>query len=140
MGKLALAAKQIPADHKFTLHGPKQADLTIVSWGGTKGPILDALPDLKERGLSVNFLQIRLMSPFPVAETTPILKAAKRLMSLEQNYSGQLADVVREQTGVTIPHRVVKYNGRPVTQDEVVEAVESVTKKNMERVVLRHGV
>lgn len=140
MGKLALAAKQIPADQKFTLHGAKQADVTIVSWGGTKGPILDALPALKEKGVTANFLQIRLMLPFPVAETTPILKGAKKLMSLEQNYSGQLADLVREQTGVTIPHRVVKYNGRPVTQDEVVDAVDAVLKKGMERVVLRHGV
>ena len=44
MGKLETAAREIPSTTKFTVHGPRQAELTLVGWGATKGAILDAMP------------------------------------------------------------------------------------------------
>src|SRR5438128_6987070 len=43
MGKLALVANAIPEDQQYALHGPAEADLTVVAWGSTKGTILDAI-------------------------------------------------------------------------------------------------
>src|SRR2546428_12445856 len=59
MAKLETAAPETPAPAKVTLHGPRQADLTLVAWGATKGAILDAIAELENGGRTVNFLQIR---------------------------------------------------------------------------------
>ena len=123
MGKLDLAQKAIPQDMQYALHGPADADLTIVAWGSTKGTILDALRILEADGKKVNFLQCRLMRPFPAEAVGAILRKAKRVVSIEENYSGQLASLIAEQTGVLIKDRINKYDGRPFSEDEMVNAI-----------------
>jgi len=125
MNKLALIAKAIPKDQQFTLHGPETADLTVVAWGSTKGSILDAIKVLEERGRKINFLQCRLMRPFPAEDVERILKAAKHSVLVEENYSGQLGSVIREQTGVLLEDRILKFDGRPFSEDELVAAFEN---------------
>ena len=139
MRKLALPLKDIPLEKQFTLHGNEKADITVVSWGSTKGAVLDAMPVLAKAGVSVNFLQLRLLWPFPAEPVTEILGRAKTLVDIEMNYSGQLAALVRQQTGINIQHRVLKWTGRPISETEVVSALEEIAKKKTERVVLSHG-
>jgi 2-oxoglutarate ferredoxin oxidoreductase subunit alpha len=125
MGKLRLIANAVPKDQQFALHGPADADLTVVAWGSTKGTILDAMGALAEEGKKVNFLQCRLMRPFPAEDVESILRKAKRLVLVEENYSGQLGSLIAEQTGVRIADKVLKFDGRPFSQDEMVAALRS---------------
>jgi len=56
------------------------------------------------------------------------------------NYSGQLAGIVREKTGIQIEDLIVKYNGRPMTSDEVHLAIKNVlSHKPPRREVLTYG-
>jgi 2-oxoglutarate ferredoxin oxidoreductase subunit alpha len=126
MGKLKLAQNAIPQEQQYFLHGPKDADLTVLAWGSTKGTVLDALKVLDAQGKTINFLQCRLMKPFPAQGVGAILRRAKRIVSLEENYSGQLAQLVQEQTGVMITERINKFDGRPFSEDEVVNALAKV--------------
>jgi 2-oxoglutarate ferredoxin oxidoreductase subunit alpha len=126
MGKLKLAQKAIPQEQQYFLHGPNDADLTVLGWGSTKGTILDALKALEAQGKTINFLQCRLMRPFPAKAVGDILRRAKRIVSIEENYSGQLAQVVQEQTGVMITERINKFDGRPFSEDEVTSALAKV--------------
>ena len=125
MGKLGLIAKAIPKDQQFALHGPAEADLTVVAWGSTKGTILDAMRALSEAGKKINFLQCRLMRPFPAEDVEAILRKAKRLVLVEENYSGQLGSLIAEQTGVRIADRVLKFDGRPFSEDEMIAALRA---------------
>jgi 2-oxoglutarate ferredoxin oxidoreductase subunit alpha len=125
MGKLDLIAKAIPQDQQYTLHGPKDADLTVVAWGSTKGTLLDAMAVLAQDGARVDFLQCRLMRPFPTEAVEKILRSAKRLVLVEENYSGQLGALIAEKTGVRIDDRVLKFDGRPFSEDEIVAALRS---------------
>ncbi|MBI4393634.1 MAG: 2-oxoacid:acceptor oxidoreductase subunit alpha [Euryarchaeota archaeon] len=138
--KMETMLKDIPDDKKAVLYGDKHADVTIVSWGSTKGTVLDAIDRLKAEGLKVNLLQIRLMSPFPVDVVTRLLASAKIKVGLEMNFSGQMCRLVRQETGVAMDHQVIKYNGRPMTEDEVVGAVKQILNKKTPKVVLTHGV
>ncbi|MBI3522734.1 MAG: 2-oxoacid:acceptor oxidoreductase subunit alpha [Chloroflexi bacterium] len=126
MGKLDLIAKAIPKDQQYGYYGPEDAELTVVSWGSPKGTILDAIRVLAERGRKIGFLQCRLMRPFPAEDVEAILRKAKRLCLVEENYSGQLGSVLREQTGVKIEERILKYDGRPFSEDELVAAFSNV--------------
>jgi 2-oxoglutarate ferredoxin oxidoreductase subunit alpha len=135
MGKLALIAKAIPQDQQFALHGAADADLTVVGWGSTKGTILDAIKVLEAEGKKVNFLQCRLMRPFPVQALGDILRKAKRVVSIEENYSGQLATHIAAETGFLITERINKFDGRPFSEDEMVAAIRGALAGKTDAVV-----
>src|SRR6266498_1711736 len=138
MGKLALAQKAIPQDQQYALHGPVDAELTVVAWGSTKGTILDAMRVLEAQGKKINFLQCRLMKPFPAEAVGKILGKAKRIVSMEENYSGQLASLVTEHTGILIKDRINKYDGRPFSEDEVVRALSTALAGGKAEPVVTH--
>ena len=141
MRKLETAAREIPLREKFNFFGDRNAAITIVSWGSTKGAILDAMNVLQDEGIHVNFLQVRLIHPLPAAAVAEILRRAQTTIGVEMNYTSQLAGIVRERTGIALQHLMVKYNGRPISRDEIVEGVKSlVTQKTTSgKVVLTHG-
>jgi 2-oxoglutarate/2-oxoacid ferredoxin oxidoreductase subunit alpha len=146
MGKLELAASEIPLEDKVRFYGPEDAPITVVSWGSPKGAILDAMDALKEQdGISVNFLQLRLMSPFPTVEVKEALSRSKRLVDVEMNYSGQFAGLLREMTGISADYHVVKYNGRPMSCEEIYDALKQISSSAAvngpapKRLVLRNG-
>src|SRR2546428_775493 len=138
--KLDLAAKEIPRDVKLRYFGPKDAPTVIVSWGSTKGALLDALDRLWAEGAKVGYLHVRLINPFPTAEILPYLAKAKRRIGIEMNFGAQLAGIVREQTGVEMTHFILKYNGRPMSNTELYDAIQAVVRgKAAKRTVLTRG-
>lgn len=140
MSKLELADKEIAIEEKVNFFGPQDADVTIVSWGSTKGAILDAMEWLKQDGIKVNFLQIRLIHPFPTEYVKQVLASAKKVIDIEMNYSGQLGGVIREKTLIPIEQYVVKYNGRPMSCEEIYHAIKKIAEgKAANRVVLNAG-
>lgn len=140
MNKLELAEKEIPSSEKLNFFGKEDDAVAVVSWGSTKGAILEAKERLEAEGTEVNFLQARLIHPFPAADFSRLLSRARTIIDVEMNYSGQLAAIVREKTGILIENLVLKYNGRPMSSDEVYEAIKNVLAGKAERrQVLTHG-
>ena len=139
MKKLELAAREIPEKEQIRLFGDPDADITIVSWGSPKGAILDALPKLKKDGINVNFLQVHILWPFPVQAVSRILKKAKKIVDIEMNYTGQLAGLIRRETGFEIPCKILKYNGRPISETEIVNGIHEIVKKGSPQVALTAG-
>jgi 2-oxoglutarate ferredoxin oxidoreductase subunit alpha len=140
MKKLAAAAREIPLDEKVNFHGPKDAQITLVSWGSTKGAILDAMEALEDEGITVNFLQLRLIQPFPTEYVKEILSNARKIVDVEMNYTGQLGGVIREMTCVPVDQYVLKYNGRPMSQEEIYDAVKQIAAGTApNRLVLSNG-
>ena len=138
--KLDLAAREIPSDAKVTYFGPRDATTVIVSWGSTKGALLDALDRLWAEGTKIGYLHVRLINPFPVQEVGAFLAKAKRRIGVEMNFAAQLAGVVREQTGIEMTHFIVKYNGRPMSNTELYDAIKAVSRGTAEkRTVLTRG-
>ncbi len=140
MKKLETADGEIPLSEKVNFFGPAEADATILSWGSTKGAILDAMDILKEEGYRINFLQVRLIHPLPSEYLGYVLSSAKKKIHIEMNYSAQFAGIVREKTGIAMDNFIVKYNGRPMSSEEIYYSVKKVLAHPEEkRVVLTHG-
>ncbi|MGI0091773.1 MAG: 2-oxoacid:acceptor oxidoreductase subunit alpha, partial [Nitrososphaerales archaeon] len=143
MTKLDTAAKAIPDEAKLNFFPSKKehADVTLVSWGSPKGAILDVMEQLRTDGIDPEFLQIRLASPFPTELVKKRLSNASMIIDIEQNYSGQMASLIAEKTLIDIQYRILKFNGRPITQDEMYQSVRNVYSKTArsERVILVHG-
>jgi len=139
--KLELAAQEIPEEEKLKIHGDPHAKFTIVSWGSTKGALLEALERLQADGVAARFIQVRLLWPFPALELSRHLENAAPLVVVENNFSGQFAELLRGQTGYEADHRVVKYNGRPMSGQELHAALLEIARGTAARkVVLRYAV
>ncbi|KKU79375.1 MAG: Pyruvate flavodoxin/ferredoxin oxidoreductase-like protein, partial [Candidatus Peregrinibacteria bacterium GW2011_GWA2_47_7] len=110
----------------FELHGPADSELTLISWGSTKGPILEALEVANEGGLKVNFLQIKTALPFASEGVVKILNAAKKTLLIETNSEAQMGGVIREKTGILIENRFLRYDGRPFHPAEILDKIKSL--------------
>ena len=139
MTKLDVAIKEIPNEDKAVVYG-SGGDIVIISWGSTKGAVLDALDRLAAEGIKVRYIQVRLMHPFPSELVKSMLKDAKTVIDIEMNYSGQLGSLVRQYAGLEANYYIVKYNGRPMSLDEVYNGVKRIISGDApRRQVLRSG-
>ena len=139
MRKLETAAREIPLEEKLQVYGDPEADFTVLSWGSNKGAIVEAIEMLAEEGLAARLIQVRIMSPFPAAELEEVLATAKPLVGVEANFSGQLAQVLRQHTGIACDKLVVKYNGRPMAGRRLHETFKTIMDGTDEtKIVLRN--
>jgi 2-oxoglutarate ferredoxin oxidoreductase subunit alpha len=120
MRKLDLAAQDIRPP---LLEGAPDADITLVGWGTTYGPIHEARVILESEGVKVNHLHYHDIWPFPAARTEEVLRNAKRVIDIENNFTGQMAQIIRMVTGIDIPEKLLKYDGRPFAGDEIAEKI-----------------
>jgi len=116
---LTCAENDMPNPEVF---GPPDADITIVSWGSNKGSILGALKNFS----NVNYVHVTWMNPFPVKFLTNVLPKAKHIVDIECNYTGQLANIIREKTGIEIKDRYLKFDGRIIYPEEIIEKLDSI--------------
>ncbi len=107
------------------LFGPSQAQVTLVGWGSTDGVIQEAIEKLAaDEGIVANHLNIKWIVPFHGAEITRLLTASKRVIIVENNYSGQFARYLRSETGFNAHGHIRKYDGEPFRPHHIVEAVK----------------
>ncbi len=106
------------------LHGPEHAEVTLVGWGSTQGVIREALEQLAAQGVTANQLAIKWLVPLHVEEITRLLSGSKRVIIVENNYSGQFARYLRSETGFTAHGHIRKYDGEPFRPHHIVEAVK----------------
>ena len=139
MRKLETAAREIPLDEKLRVYGDPDAEFTVLSWGSNKGAIIEAIERLAEEGIAARLVQVRIMSPFPAPELEELLAAASPLVGVEANFSGQLAQVLRQHTGIACDKLVVKYNGRPMAGRRLHETFKDILAGTDEtKIVIRN--
>ena len=139
MKKIELAGEIIPDSKKATLHGVSSAPTTLIGWGSTKGAILDGMEELKANGMEANFLQIRYINPFPTSLVRMFLAGGGRKITIENNYTSQMAGLIREMTGISVDNKITKFDGRPFSQDEIYEGVKDIVRDGMREVSLSHA-
>jgi len=104
--------------HKNVKH--EEADLLVVGFNSTRGAIEEAMTRLENDGIKVNHAQVRLIHPFPTEEILPLIQSAKKVLVVENNATGQLANIMKMNVGhadkIT---NFLKYDGNPFLPHEV---------------------
>ena len=121
--KMSTVLDHVPAPK---LEGRAQAEVTLVGWGSTWGVLVEAVEQLNEAGISANHLQINLLIPFHVKEVTDILGKSKRIVIVENNFSGQFARHLRAETGLVATGHIRKYDGEPFEPKHIVAGVKDI--------------
>ena len=104
----------------FKIHGKKNSKNLIVSWGSPTGVIKDVI-----KGLDFKFLQVMYMKPMS-DKIKKEIQRAKKVILIEYNLTGQLGRLIREKTGLKISNRILKYDGRPFTTNELIKELGKI--------------
>jgi 2-oxoglutarate ferredoxin oxidoreductase subunit alpha len=84
----------------------------------------EAVDLLRKEGRRVNLLHIHELWPFPADEVTDRVNNAQRTYVVENNAVGQLARLIRRETGKQPDATILKYDGRPFTPSLVAAEVK----------------
>jgi 2-oxoglutarate ferredoxin oxidoreductase subunit alpha len=138
--KMELVDRDVPLELKINFFGDKDADTIVVSWGSPKGAIIEALNQLKEDGVSLAYIQVRMIHPLPSAYLKHMLEGKKRIIDIEDNATAQLGGIITEHTTIKPTHYILKYTGRPMMTTEVYDAIKNIlTGQAADRQVLMLG-
>ncbi|MCF6137185.1 2-oxoacid:acceptor oxidoreductase subunit alpha [Pseudalkalibacillus berkeleyi] len=104
----------------FTNKKHEDADLLVVGFNSTRGAIEEMMPRLEEDGIKVNHAHVRLVHPFPAEEMKELVDSAKKVVVVENNSTGQLANIMKMNIGnLDKINNVLKYNGNPFLPSEI---------------------
>jgi 2-oxoglutarate ferredoxin oxidoreductase subunit alpha len=95
--------------------GPSGADLLLVSWGSTGAAAAEAAGNLRARGATVSTLHFTQVWPLDPGQFLGALQAAKRVVFIEGNATGQFERLIRRETGFEGAGNVRRFDGLPIT-------------------------
>ena len=104
-----------------------ECDVLVVGMASSRGAIEEAVADFDEEGVKVNHLQLSLIKPFPAKQLQPFMDAAKKVIVVEQNATGQLTNLFKiNMHKKSKLSSCLKYDGNPVTKTYVKDAIKEV--------------
>jgi len=122
MRKLARMAESLDAP---TCYPEETAENVVVCFGSTYGAAREAVDVLRAERASVAMLHLCELAPFPRERVKTELSAARRVIVVEGNSTGQLAALLRRETGIKADAQVLKYDGRPFEAKALAEELEN---------------
>jgi len=92
--KLAALQKTLRPPDVF---GDPTGDLLVVGWGSTKGPIEEAVEQLREEGNKISSVHLNFIQPMPPG-IKEILAGFKKVITIENNWCDQWEDEMIDET------------------------------------------
>jgi 2-oxoglutarate ferredoxin oxidoreductase subunit alpha len=115
-----LAAETLPP----LLSGPPDGDAVLIGFGSTKGVIAEAREILAREGVSAAAVHLRQVWPFPSGAMEEILSRYGTALTVENNRRGQLARLIRAETGRRVAGTVSRCDGLPFTPSSLARDVK----------------
>jgi len=115
-----LAADILPP----VLAGPPDGEAALIGFGSTKGVIGEAREILAREGFPVVSVHLRQVWPFPSGAVGGILSRYGTALTVENNRRGQLARLIRAETGREVAGTVSRHDGLPFTPEELAREVK----------------
>lgn len=131
----------LPLIEPPSLFGPENAQVTLVGWGSTEGVIREAMDILQsQEGIVANNLQVKWLVPLHTDAITEVLSKGKKLIIVENNYSGQFARYLRSETSIVAQGHIRKYDGEPFMPHHIVDGVKAILAGTTEKYVPVHEI
>lgn len=117
-----LRAEVVPPEY----FGEERPDLLLVCWGSGLGACLEAVERLADQGRKAALLHFKQVWPLREEQFLPFLESAKTVVGVEGNATGQLARLLRQETGFVMDGMVLRADGYPLTAHYVLKGLESI--------------
>ena len=112
--------------------GEQWADLegsgktAVVTWGSSSGPVREALARLREQGIDIRLIALRLLAPERPADMAAALQGVERVLVVEQSHSKQFYRYLRAAYDLPAEVRLFNRPGPlPFRPNEIVEQLAS---------------
>lgn len=117
----AAGGRQLTIDNE-----DKETDILLIGWGSTKSVVIDALHELSivNYQVSIAYLHFAYLWPLKTEKLLRLATKAKKIILIEGNHQGQLGKLIRQECGLEITDKILKYDGRPFFVDELKRLVE----------------
>lgn len=96
MMKLEYAKKDMP---RGRVYGEQNSKIGFVSFGSNMGPVLEAMEQLRAKGVDTKFLLVRSIFPLIEEELSEFLESVDVVFVVECNMTGQFASLVKRELG-----------------------------------------
>ncbi|MGA2368743.1 MAG: 2-oxoacid:acceptor oxidoreductase subunit alpha [Dehalococcoidia bacterium] len=108
------------------VYGPEKAATTLVGWGSTYGPLKEAVDTLNKEKADVNLLHYSEIWPFNKQPVIGAASTAKKIYTVENNFTGQFADLIAQETGRMVNGKILKWDGRPFSPEYIVREFKKI--------------
>jgi len=115
-----IRAEVIPPDRE----GEEKPDLLLVSWGSSKGAVQEAASSMNSQGEKIATLHFSQVWPMVPEQFMSYLESARQVVSVEGNAFGQMARLIRRETGFQIKKKVLRYDGLPITPEFILRELK----------------
>lgn len=122
LGKEKYLAQELEGFESVKVHGNIDSQTALLCWGSNKGVCVEVAQNL---GLKV--IQPLVLSPFPVKQFQEAIKGVKKIISVENNATGQLVRLLKIY-GFDCSAKILKYDGSPFSLDELEVKTKEVIK------------
>ena len=139
MKKLQAMRQRLPDPTLFMVRDGKavpvkqneNVDLLLIGWGSTKGAVLDAMEEIARSSKpgahsSVGYLHYTWLWPVKGERFEELQKRARKTALVEGNFQGQLGMLLRQETGIAIQDRILKFDGRPFFREELLSRISAL--------------
>jgi len=107
------------------MQGEEKPDLLLLSWGSSKGAVQEAASYMKSKGKKVATLHFSQVWPLVPEQFMDYLENAREVVCIEGNALGQFARLIRRETGIHIPRRILRYDGLPLTPEWILRGLDA---------------
>jgi len=104
-----------------TVENIKEAKVVLIGFGSTYGALKEISGSSEGK---VGFVHLSQVWPFPKEQLSRVLKGAKKIITVENNAAGQLAKLLRRETGIKVDDSILKFDGRPFNLDDLSARVK----------------
>ncbi len=106
------------------LIGPENYKTLIINWGSTKEAVSEAINKINSNETA----QLHFAQVYPLHKSiSDYLQKAENIVIVENNATCQFGSLIKQQTGMDIPHKILKYNGLPFSVEEIAERIKEIT-------------
>ena len=104
--------------------GADSIDILLVGWGSTYGALRDAVKLLNDSGIKTGALSFGDIYPLPQKKLKEYKEKAKKIINVEQNFTGQFGKLITQETGILMDYSILKYDGRQIIGSEIADKVK----------------
>lgn len=100
--------------------GAENYKTLVIGWGSTYGVIKEAIETIDNN--EIGFAYYKQVCPLP-DNTASLIQKAEKTIVIENNATGQFANIIKMHTGLDVDEKLLQYNGMPFSVETIIKKI-----------------
>jgi 2-oxoglutarate ferredoxin oxidoreductase subunit alpha len=85
------------------------------------GSVGNIIKDVLRLNSNIGYLHYKYMYPFKFRKILEFKENGTKIVTVENNQTGQLQKLIARESGILIDEKIIKYNGRPLFVEDILD-------------------